>query len=207
MNPAKPDPETQKRKFARLAREAAACRLCPRMETQRAVLGPGNGPLDAPIVFVAEAPGRFGAARTGIPFRGDRSGDNFETLLAHIGLMRRDAFITNAALCNPLKNGNNSRPVKKEIHNCAYYLKSVLDLIRPQVVVTLGGVALEGINHLLGTRYPLDRSAASPQLFPEFTLLPLYHPSPRVANWRRPLDRQKQDFEKILECGKWKKAN
>ncbi len=48
---------------------------------------------------------------------GDRSGDNFETLLARTGLTRDDVFITNAALCNPLHNGNNSRPTAKELRN------------------------------------------------------------------------------------------
>ncbi len=189
--------KSKRQKFSRLAEEAARCRLCPRMAEQPAVLGPGNGPLEARILIVAEAPGRFGAGRTGIPFSGDRSGDNFETLLARTGLTRDDVFITNAALCNPLHNGNNSRPTAKELRNCLYYLESVLDIIEPEVVVTLGAVGLQSINYLLGTDYRLDRDAARLWATPKFTLLPLYHPSPRVTNWRRPLKRQIEDFKMI----------
>ena len=109
------------RVFERLTRQAAGCTTCPNMIDQSAVLGPANGSINSKILFVAEAPGRFGAGRTGIPFSGDKSGDNFEALIAHIGLTRRDIFITNAVLCNPLENGNNRRPTAQEINNCSSF--------------------------------------------------------------------------------------
>ena len=183
--------------FKQLEKQAADCRLCPAMADQPAILSKANGNLDANIVFVAEAPGRFGAGRTGIPFHGDKSGDNFETLLAHIGLTRKDVFITNAALCNPLENGNNRRPKTSEIKNCQPFLKKTLDLICPEVVVTLGSTGLQAINLILGTRYQLKDRVAQPLTTPGFILFPLYHPSPRVTNWMRPLAQQKKDFKKI----------
>jgi len=169
------------------------------MADQSAVLGPANGSINSDILFVAEAPGRFGAGRTGIPFSGDKSGDNFEALIAHIGLTRQDIFVTNAVLCNPLENGNNRRPTTKEIGNCSSYLESVLDLMQPRIVVTLGGVGLDAINRILGTRYKLSEIIGKPQFTENFMLLPLYHPSPRVTNWKRPLSAQKHDFRKILK--------
>lgn len=187
-----------KKRFEELCREAAQCRVCPRMAEERAVLGPANGPLNVKVLFVAEAPGRFGAGKTGIPFKGDRSGKNFEELLAHIGLTRKDVFITNAVLCNPLKDGSNHRPTAKEIKNCSGYLRSTLELVRPRVVVTLGAVGLQAINLLTGSKYSLKEAATRPQELEDFILLPLYHPSPRVANWKRPMSSQKRDFKKIL---------
>jgi DNA polymerase len=169
------------------------------MVNQSAVLGPANGSIDSDILFVAEAPGRFGAGRTGIPFSGDKSGDNFEALIAHIGLTRQDIFVTNAVLCNPLANGNNRRPTAKEIGNCSSYLESVLELVQPRVVVTLGGVGLDAINRILNTRFKLAEVIGKPQFTERFMLLPLYHPSPRVTNWKRPLSVQKRDFRKILK--------
>ncbi len=170
------------------------------MADQPAVLSPGNGPITSEVVFIAEAPGRFGAGRTGIPFSGDRSGDNFEILLEHAGLTRQDVFITNAALCNPLENGNNSRPTGKEIRNCSYYLQAVLDIIQPKIVVTLGGVGLQAINLLVKTKFQLKTDAAKWQKTESFKLLPLYHPSPRVTNWQRPIPQQKRDFRKITQA-------
>ena len=187
------------REFKRLTRQAAECITCPNMVNQSAVLGPQNGSIDSDILFVAEAPGRFGAGRTGIPFSGDKSGDNFEALIAHVGLTRQDIFITNAVLCNPLHNGNNRRPTTKEIGNCSHYLESVLELMQPRIVVTLGGVGLAAVNRILDTRYKLPEIIGKPQRTERFTLLALYHPSPRVTNWKRPLSVQKRDFKKILK--------
>jgi DNA polymerase len=167
------------------------------MADQTAVLSDRNGSIGSDLVFIAEAPGRFGSGRTGIPFSGDKSGDNFETLIDHAGFSRQDIFITNAVLCNPLSEGCNSRPTSREIENCSPYLKSVLELIRPKLVVTLGAVGLDAINRLLNTRFKLSDTVARPQVMEQWTLLPLYHPSPRVANWKRTLSQQKQDYLKI----------
>ncbi len=152
------------------------------------------------MLFVAEAPGRFGSGRTGIPFYGDKSGDNFQELIDHIGLSREVIFITNAVLCNPLADGVNSRPTAREMNHCSGFLQATIDLIQPRLVVTLGGVGLDAVNRLLDTRYRLSEQAARLIATPAFTLLPLYHPSPRVANWRRPLALQKKDFQLILKA-------
>lgn len=184
--------------FCRLVKKAAACRVCPRLADQPAVLSSANGSLNADIIFIAEAPGRFGAGRTGVPFQGDRSGDNFEILLKHIGLTRAEVFITNAVLCNPLAEGNNRRPTAGEIKNCSTFLKESLSIIQPKVVVTLGTVALQALNLILGTRFQLSQNVAQPLATADFTLFPLYHPSPRVTNWKRPLAQQKKDFKKAL---------
>ena len=184
-------------RFLQLEKKAASCRLCPKLADETAILSSANGSLDASIFFIAEAPGRFGAGRTGVPFQGDRSGDNFETLLKHIGLIRSEVFITNAVLCNPLIDGNNRRPSAKEIKNCTSFLKESLDIIRPKVVVTLGTVALNAINQILSTRFQLSQNVAQSISMPDFKLFPLYHPSPRVTNWKRPMAQQKKDFSKI----------
>ena len=68
--------------FTALLVEVAACRRCPRMEGRRRVLSPANGRLQPQVMFVAEAPGRLGADRTGIPMSGDQMGQRFRALLA-----------------------------------------------------------------------------------------------------------------------------
>src|SRR3954451_13660565 len=87
--------------FERLVERAQSCRACPRMEHRVRVLGSANGHLAARVLFVAEAPGRLGADRCGIPLHGDQTGRNFESLLATARINRGDVFITNAILCNP----------------------------------------------------------------------------------------------------------
>ena len=187
------------KRFSALVKEAKNCQICPRMADQKAILSPANGSITAPLLFIAEAPGRHGAAKTGIPFQGDRSSVNFEKLLKHIGFSRQDVFITNAVLCNPIKDGNNDKPTRKEISNCSYYLQGVIDLVKPKVIATLGGTALDALNSILGTRHKLSETVAKPQITETFILFPLYHPSPRVTNWMRTLPKQKQDIKKILK--------
>src|SRR5206468_4905877 len=110
--------------YEALVARAQACRLCPRMEGRRRVLGPGNGPPDARVLFVAEAPGRLGGDRTGVPLSSDQTGRNFARLLAAAGLRRDEVFVTNAVLCNPRSTGGLNRPPGRvELANCREHLR------------------------------------------------------------------------------------
>ena len=163
-----------------------------------AILSLKNGSIYTDLMFVAEAPGRFGSGRTGVPFHGDRSGDNFEYLLNYVGFKRKDIFITNAVLCNPLKDGNNRRPTTKEIDNCIPFLENLISIIAPKIISTVGGVGLQAINRIFETRYKLSDVVARPLPIDKFILFPLYHPSPRVIYTKRSLDQQKKDFKKLF---------
>ena len=68
--------------FEALTRRVQTCRACPRMEGRTRVLSRANGLVGARVMFVAEAPGRLGADRTGVPLSGDRTGRNFDALLS-----------------------------------------------------------------------------------------------------------------------------
>ena len=93
------------------------CRRCPLAATRhRAVMGRGN--LQAPILFIAEGPGR-NEDRDGIPFTG-QSGQVFDRLLSGIGLSREDIYITNIIKCHPPGN-RDPRPEEQEA--CMPYLK------------------------------------------------------------------------------------
>ena len=188
----------KEKSFKRLSKSASLCRLCPAMSDLPAILSSKNGSLYADLIFVAEAPGRFGSGRTGIPFHGDRSGDNFEQLLNYVNIKRKDIFITNAVLCNPLKNGNNRRPTIKEINNCIPFLENLINIITPKIISTVGGVGLEAINRIFKTHYKLADVVATPLPIGQFILFPLYHPSPRVIHTKRSLDQQKKDFKKLF---------
>src|SRR5712692_6683301 len=133
-------------RFLALAAEAAACTLCPAMCERTAVLGELNGPVEARVMFIGEAPGRKGADRTRMPFSGDQSGKNFERFLTSINLQRSEIFITSAALCNPrTATGANRRPAASELRNCSDFLRRTIALVDPLVIVTLGMVALDAL--------------------------------------------------------------
>jgi uracil-DNA glycosylase family 4 len=99
---------------------------------------PGEGPEDAGIMFIGEAPG-FHEDRQGRPFVG-AAGKFLEELLATVDLRREDVYITNVVKCRPPGNRD---PQPEEITACRPYLDGQIDLIRPRLVVTLGRFSMQ----------------------------------------------------------------
>lgn len=170
------------------------CTLCPRLCDRPKVMSTNNGNICSKVLFVAEAPGRLGADRTGIPLFGDKTGNNFESLLGNIGWNRGDIFITNSLLCNPREeNGNNGTPKIEEIENCSTFLEMTIELIQPEVIVSLGIVALKALDSISPHGLTLKQDAANPTSWNDRLLIPLYHPGPR-AILHRSLAKQRSDF-------------
>jgi len=118
--------------LATLEQEVSACPLCDLSRTRKRVV-PGEGPVDAEVMFIGEGPG-FNEDQQGRPFIGP-AGRLLNELLASIGLERNQVYITNVVKCRP---PNNRDPMPQEIAACAPYLERQLALIKPKVVVTLG---------------------------------------------------------------------
>jgi uracil-DNA glycosylase family 4 len=193
--------EEKHERFVGLTAEAAACTLCPGMCERAAVLSDLNGPADARVMFIGEAPGRKGADRTRVPFSGDQSGKNFERFLASISLTRKDIFITSAALCNPRSaSGANRRPAVSEIRNCSDFLKRSIELVNPRVVVTLGTVALDALKLVHYHDFNLKNDAARIRDWNSRLLVPLYHPSPQVMITSRKDTAQLQDYQVVARA-------
>ena len=156
--------------------------MCIRMGNSKRVLTDLNGPWDAQVVFVAEAPGRLGAEITGVPLFGDRTGDRFAELLSVMKWNRSDVFITNAVLCNPRdEHGNNDTPTRKEIANCSRLLRQTIDVINPVLVVALGRVALDTLRGISDHAADLRTHAGTVIPWMNRRLGILYHPGPRTA--------------------------
>ena len=193
--------EASESRFARLAAEAARCTRCRSMCERAAVFSELNGPVDARVMFIGEAPGRKGADRTRVPFTGDQSGQNFERFLASIGLARNEIFITSAALCNPRKeSGANRRPTAGELRNCSDFLSRTIELIEPLLIVTLGGSALDALKLLHYHEFNLKNDAAKIRGWNGRLLVPLYHPSPQVLITSRKEAAQLQDYKVVARA-------
>ena len=186
--------------FNSLVTEVAGCRTCSEMAYSH-VLGPVNGPLRARLLIVGEAPGRLGAARTGVPFQGDRSGERLNALLEAAALDRSEVFITNAVLCNPLAGegdaARNRRPRVSELIACASFLERTLALVDAPVVAALGGIALEALGRLEphGARQ-VSVEAGQARGWAGRIMVPLVHPSPRTQG-RRSWAQQIADWEQL----------
>ena len=189
---------SKEEQFAELVTEAANCTRCAAMCGRDAVLSELNGSTDARVMFIGEAPGRKGADQTRIPFSGDQSGKNFDSFLETASLKRSDIFITSAALCNPRgATGANRRPTSQELRNCSSFLRRTIELINPQVIVTLGGVALEALKRLHEHPFTLRDDGAKVRQWNGRKLIPLYHPSPQVLITSRAANQQVRDYKVV----------
>jgi uracil-DNA glycosylase len=184
--------------FKAVAAKAASCQLCAALCERKAVLSTLNGPLDARVMFIGEAPGRQGGDRTRVPFSGDQSGRNFERFIGHAGLSRGEIFITNAVLCNPRsRSGANRSPTRNEALNCSDFLRRQIEIIDPAVVVTLGAVSLEALRRIEYHELYLSEAAGKVYGWHGRRLVPLYHPSPQVLASHRREAEQLRDYEAI----------
>jgi uracil-DNA glycosylase family 4 len=191
----------KQRLFIELAGEAADCTRCPAMCGRAAVMSELNGPVDARVMFIGEAPGRRGADRTRVPFSGDQSGKNFDRFIASIGLTRAEIFITSAALCNPRSaSGANRRPTSREVANCSDFLKLTIELADPPIVVTLGTVALDALKLVHYHEFGLKEHAGKIHRWHGRLLVPLYHPSPQVLITSRDESAQLRDYKVVARA-------
>jgi uracil-DNA glycosylase family 4 len=115
-----------------IADAVSVCNKC-QLHHSREKGVPGEGPLDAEIMFIGEGPG-FHENMQGRPFVG-AAGDLLVELLAGIGMKREQVFITNVVKCRPPGNRD---PHPEELQACAPYLEKQLQIINPKVIVTLG---------------------------------------------------------------------
>lgn len=107
-----------------------------RSTTHRCVWG--DGPNDADVVIVGEAPGEA-EARTGKPFMG-KSGQLLRDRLARSGL--NSVYITNVAKCRPPAN---RAPTPDEIKACRKYLDEEIATVKPRAILALGAVASKAV--------------------------------------------------------------
>lgn len=170
-----------------LTAQVRACQRCPlgRLRTQAV---PGEGRIDADLMFVGEGPG-FHEDRQGRPFVGS-SGHLIEGLLQGVGLTRQDCFIGNVIKCRPPENRD---PLPQEIEACKPYLERQIALIDPLLIVTLGRFSMA---HFFPPTARITRIHGQPLRLDRYIVLPLYHPAAVLRNpgWHQDLE---NDFAKI----------
>lgn len=100
----------------------------------------GDGSAMAKIVIIGEAPGAD-EDRIGRPFVG-RCGKLLDKMLASVQLERQECFITNVL---PWRPPGNRTPTDEEIAICLPFLKRQIELIKPDYLLLLGGIALKTV--------------------------------------------------------------
>lgn len=171
-----------------LHRAIRNCTKCDLHKTRKNAV-PGEGPIDAHVMLVGEAPGKT-EDETGRPFVGS-SGKLLTDLLNKIGLPRGRVFVTSILKSRPPENRT---PRKDEIEACILYLDRQIEIIQPDIIVLLGGVATSSligpwkISDAHGSFYEADGN----------TYFITYHPA---AALRSPKVRSQieMDFQLLME--------
>jgi uracil-DNA glycosylase len=123
-----------------------SCTRCP-LYLHATQVVPGEGPLNARIMFVGEQPGNEEDLR-GRPFVGP-AGRILNRAIGDAGLDRVDIFITNAVKHFKFeergKRRLHKRPNTYEIDRCRWWLDQERALVGPDLVVALGVTAARGV--------------------------------------------------------------
>ncbi|HSL00205.1 MAG TPA: uracil-DNA glycosylase [Rubrobacteraceae bacterium] len=166
--------------FAEAQKEALGCMKCGLSHSRTRVVF-GDGPLNAELFIVGEAPG-FNEDAKGKPY-GGASGMLLDRLLSSVGLDRESVYLTTLVKCRP--PGSPPRaPKPSEMSACRPYLVAQLAAVDPKVVVAMGDLASrlltgrrEAAARIRGRAIPLDGR----YVFPTLSLTrALYTPADRA---------------------------
>jgi len=173
------------------------CNLC----NHRSFGVPGEGPANADIMIIGEAPGAQENA-SGKPFYG-RSGQILNQMLVAASISRADCYVTNMVKCWP--GEGNPDPPQYALDACEHWLDEQLELIKPKGIITLGKfstskfINMDGLT--MGRLQGVVRQGFWTPSEPVY-IMPLYHPSYLARNpQERPISQGHLDRFKELIYG------
>ena len=155
------------------------CQKCKLAKArQNIVFGVGN--RKAQIMFIGEGPGAD-EDRLGEPFVG-RAGKLMNMAFETVGLKREEVYIANVVKCRPPGNRN---PEVDEANSCLDYLRNQVILVKPEIIVLLGSVALKNI---LGNGYGITASRGKWIERKGIRYLPTWHPAALLRDETKKID-------------------
>ena len=174
--------------LARLHRDILGCTRCVDAGFLPVAAPVLSGYPDNQIMLIGQAPGAVEAERR-LPFQG-RSGKVLMQWLARAGFAsemeaRRRIYMTSVTKCFPGKGaaGGDRRPSRAEVGLCRPHLDRQLALIKPVLLILVGGLAHERflpgrpLAELVGRVFDPSGRAVGPRTRTRPLLLPLPHPS------------------------------
>ncbi len=197
MNPM--SAEEKKNIISEIDREIKNCRKCDLWKNRKNAV-PGEGNINADIMFIGEAPGKV-EDEQGRPFVG-RAGKFLTELIEDVlKVKRNDVYITNVVKCRPPKNRD---PNEREISICTRnYLEKQINAINPKIIVGLGnhacsyllrkfGLKMNTVSKIHGKIFEIQT------LFGKKHLFITYHPAAALYN-PNIKDILREDFAKLRE--------
>ncbi len=157
-----------------LATEVASCTKCGlHAGRTQTVFARGTG--SSRLCFVGEGPGAD-EDQQGFPFVG-AAGQLLDRMIAAMGLERDEVYVCNIVKCRP---PGNRKPEPGEMAACAPYLAEQIELVDPEVIVALGGTAVEG---LFGPSVGITKLRGRFKLYQgRIAVMPTFHPAYLLRN-------------------------
>ena len=172
-----------------LEQSIKGCNRCKLYKTrQNIVFGTGN--KNARLMFIGEGPGAD-EDRQGEPFVG-RAGKLMNLAFETLGIDRNEVYIANVVKCRPPSNRN---PENDEAMACLNYLRNQVILVKPEIIVLLGSVALKNI---LGQEYGITASRGKWFEKKGIKYMPTWHPAALLRDETKKIDFIK-DLKKVVD--------
>lgn len=157
-----------------LQRMVSECTRCPLCETRTHTVF-GEGVLPARLLIIGEEPGADEDA-TGRAFVG-KAGQYLDTWLTPVGLSRKtNVYLANIVKCRPPGNRN---PHIDEVTLCLPYVKRQIQLVKPELILLVGGVASKA---LLNTQEGVGKLRGRFHRYEGVPVLVTYHPAGVLRN-------------------------
>ena len=117
----------------------------------------------------------------GEPFVG-RAGKLMDMAFQTLGIKREEIYIANVVKCRPPANRN---PEEEEAQACLNYLRNQVLLVKPEIIVLLGSVALKNI---LGKEYGITASRGKWVERKGIKYMPTWHPAALLRDDTKKID-------------------
>ena len=195
-----PEPSQKVSREERLQRlealedKISRCAACGELAASRTQPVRAGGNVDADVVFVEEVPSETQDAE-GHPGAGEAS-ELLDKMLKAMHLDREQVYVVNVLRCRPpsLPGDSQSRkPSASELEACGVYLRELVCILQPKVIVALGASAARG---LLGLNEPVARLRSHWREFQGIPVMPTFHPRYLIEN--PDLENKRKVWEDLL---------
>ncbi len=143
---------TRSEQLDSLRRQAENWAPARMLGTLRDVMVFATGNPEARVMLVGEAPG-YQEEKEREPFVGP-AGQKMNDILKAMSLSREEVYISNIVKFRPAtlkQTTNNRKPSTEEMAACMPFIRAEISIVKPQLIIALGGTAAEGLLNLSGT--------------------------------------------------------
>lgn len=162
-------------KLEQIKENCKNCQKCQLSKTRNNIVF-SDGKPNSNLMLIGEAPG-FYEDKQGKPFVG-KAGQLLDRIFSSVGLSREhDIYICNTLKCRPPDNRD---PLPEEKAACREYLDAQIEILKPQIILLCGKVAL---NSMIDTNLTITKVRGKWFDGPNNSkMMPIFHPSYLLRN-------------------------